>query len=173
MIVVTGKTGVGKTTILKRINKEVIHLDDVIKNVFYKRNFKLYWDIKEQFGSEFVGLRKVNTAKLGKLVFNEPNQLEKLNSVALPYIKTYLQVLKETNKEAIVEMAIYINNEKEFSKFFDKVVLIDRPQHLKDKFKYLDKEIQPIKKTKIKSDLIIKDKDLDKAVDKLNKYLNN
>jgi dephospho-CoA kinase len=43
MILITGKTGVGKTTILKETKlNNIYYMDDVIKNKFYNFYNKLY-----------------------------------------------------------------------------------------------------------------------------------
>ena len=172
MIVITGKMGVGKTTILNELKtKNIIYMDDIIKNSFYKRNFKLYWDIKENFGNDYVTWRRVNTKKLGTLVFNNKDKLHLLNMIVMPYIKTYLNVLKQVQPDAIVEMAIYINHESDYKDFFDKVVLINRSPIISGKINYLAKDIQPISNNKIKFDLEIKDENLNDAVKKLNDFL--
>lgn len=169
MILVTGKTGVGKTTILKGTNlKNIIYLDEVVKNILYKRKSKLYWDIKNTFGKQVVNFFKVNTKKLGKLVFSDSNKLEKLDELVYPHVKEYL---KKADSNSIVEMAVYLKKEKIYKDLFDKVILIDREQHLENKFKYLDKKVNPIKEAKIKYDLLIDDKDINEAINKIIDYV--
>ena len=172
MIVVTGLSGVGKTTIVKALNyKNTIYVDELVKNVFYKRNFKLYWEIKDAFGKEYVGFNKVKTNKLGKLVFTNPKKLEILNNLVRPYLQTYFEILKTTGENYLVDMAIYMNDEKSFKKYFNKVVIIDRQYNLDDKFKYLDVKKQPIKKNNIKYDLKISNETIDESVEVLRKFI--
>lgn len=173
MIVVTGISGVGKTTILKKTkHKNIVFLDDVVKNKFYKRKHPLYLEIKKTFGSSYVNWRKVDTNKLGKLVFSDNEELLKLDRIVKPYIVEYLNKLKESNKRYVVEMATYIKNEKEYRNLFDQVILIDRNPILKDKFNYLENKTNPLKINNIDIDLVINDENLDDAVVKLNSFLN-
>ena len=172
MVVVTGISGVGKTLILKTSSvKNVHYMDDVVKT-FYKRRFKLYWDIKEEFGPSVVGVFKVNTSKLGSIVFNDHVKMKRLDLIVKPYIETYLNILKQDDKNKhIVEMAIYMKHESWYKKYFSKVVLIDRPTNLDDKFKYMNNKKQPLKKKTIKSNLIINDEPLEEAANKLTEFL--
>lgn len=173
MIVVTGRSGVGKTLLLHKSSvKNVHYMDDIVKD-FYKKNCKLYWDIKEEFGSSVVDFSKVDTSKLGKIVFNNPKKLKKLDFIVRPYIEMYLNVLKQDKDNVhIVEMAVYLKLESWYKKYFDKIILIDRPFNLDNKFKYMDSKKQPLKLTKIKYDLIIKEESLEKSIKQLIRFLN-
>lgn len=172
MIVITGRTGVGKSTIIRKSKVDnYIEIDSIIKNIFYKRNFRLYWDIKKEFGNKSVSFLKVKTKTLGKIVFSDEKKLAKLNQIVKPYIRAYLMVLKESKLEYIVEMAIYMVHEEWYKDLFNKVILIDRKPHLEHKFTYLNKAIQPINNIGIHSDLTINTEDLHLAVKKLDTFL--
>ena len=172
MILITGKSGVGKSLMLDMTNNDnIIKMDDIIKNIFYKRNFKLYWDIREKFGKKYTKINCVNTKRLGKDVFNNPEKLSILNKLVSPYIRTYLNVLKIEKPLSIIEMAIYINHESTYKEYFDKIILIDRKEDLSNKFGYLKNKMQPIKENKIKYDHVIKENDLGKAVMELKKLI--
>lgn len=172
MILITGLSGVGKSLILKEsLLKNVHYMDDVIKS-FYKRRFKLYWDIKKEFGSTVIGIFKVNTKKLGTIVFNDAEKMKRLDLIVKPYIETYLNILKQDKKnQHIIEMAIYMKYESWYSKYFSKVILVDRSTNLGEKFKYMDNKKQPLKMKNIKYDLIINDSSLSKSIKKLIEFL--
>ncbi|MCK5866767.1 MAG: dephospho-CoA kinase [Mycoplasmataceae bacterium] len=172
MILITGLSGVGKSLILKEsLLKNVHYMDDVIKS-FYKRRFKLYWDIKKEFGSTVIGTFKVNTKKLGTIVFNDAEKMKRLDLIVKPYIETYLNILKQDKKnQHIIEMAIYMKYESWYSKYFSKVILVDRSTNLGEKFKYMDNKKQPLKMKNIKYDLIINDSSLSKSIKKLIEFL--
>ena len=172
MIVVTGRSGVGKSLILNNSSAKNVHYMDKIIKTFYKRNYKLYWDIKSEFGSSVVGLLKVNTKKLGIIVFNNTEKLDKLDLIVRPYIEEYLSALKQDKENKhIVEMAIFIKLESWYKQYFSKVILIDRPVNLDNKFKYMENKKQPIKQINIKYDLLIKDNSLEKSINKLIQFL--
>lgn len=157
LIVLTGKMGVGKTSFLKEFGYgNIIHMDDAIKNE-YKRSGKLYSKIKKTFGKKYVGLTKVNTKKLGMLVFKDPSEMTKLEKITMPFIKKTLESLKN-DEVNIVEMGSYINYEKEYKKYFDKVVLLEGVI-FNDKLRHIEKEFQPVKDSKIKTDLILQNSD--------------
>lgn len=165
MIVVTGKSGSGKTTLLKKTKLKNIHyLDDVIKKHFYKRNSSLYWQVKKEFGKSVTTYFKVKRKKLGKIVFNDCLELEKLNKIVEPFIKKYLKLLKEDKKIHIIEMATYINFENIYRPFFDKVILIKRDKNdLKNKFNYLKEKNNPIHNKEIFFTKFIKNDEIKKA----------
>ncbi|NQZ65938.1 MAG: dephospho-CoA kinase [Mycoplasmatales bacterium] len=170
MVVVTGKAGSGKSTLLKNSKLENVHyLDDVVKNILYKRNSKLYWEIKKHFGKKVVSLFKVKTKKLGKIVFNDSKKMAILNDIVEPYIKTYLNILKlDKDKLHIVEMAAYINLESKYKSFFDKVIIIKRNNNdISNKFNYLKNKVNPIINKDIEGAIIIKNDLLDVSTKKL------
>ncbi|MCK5806823.1 MAG: dephospho-CoA kinase [Mycoplasmataceae bacterium] len=172
MIVVTGLSGVGKSLILQESELKNVHYMDEVVKTFYKRNFKLYWDIKEEFGSSVVNFFRVNASKLGKIVFNDPVKLKKLDSIVRPYVETYLNILlQDKDNQHIVEMAAYLKLESWYKKYFNKVVLIDRPTNLDNKFKYMNNKKQPLKKTSIKYDLLIKDEILEVSINMLKGFI--
>ena len=147
--VITGIKGVGKTTIASSI-KGYVNLDKEVKK-WYSRKNKLYWDIKENFGSQYVGLTKVKAKKLRELVFNSKKDLDKLDKIVKPYIETFLNVLRASNQNYLVEMAIYLNHENWYKKYFDKVILVSGSSFLNTK--------QTIQNNKIDYDLLIKNND--------------
>ncbi|MCR8613086.1 MAG: dephospho-CoA kinase [Mycoplasma sp.] len=176
LIVVTGKTNSGKTTILKKVNfKNTIYLDDYVKNNFYIKGHDLYEKIIKHFGSDVTDGKKIITKELGKIVFKDRIKFETLNEIVTPFINELLLNLKDQNENIIVEMAVYINAESKYKDFFDKVILIKRTKNdLKGKFNYLNKDekYNPISNKEIKSNyIILNDQNIDFSVKKFNKIL--
>lgn len=141
LICVTGKMGSGKTTFLNFIANQgykVFEADAYIREI-YKKDGIGYNKIIETFGKEFVNETEVDRKKIGKLVFNNPQELDKLNKAILPLIINWIKEIKKNNDEAIVELAIYFNYIDKFEDLFDKIVLIKGKKEIEDK-KVIEKD---------------------------------
>ena len=126
LICITGLTGSGKTTALEYIKSKslnVFEVDNYVHSI-YRKDEKGYALIKENFGSEYINEKEVNRQKLGQLVFNDKNQLNKLNNLMLPLIKEKLLELKKEDKTIFVELAIFLNHSDYFKNIFDQVIII-------------------------------------------------
>lgn len=154
-VVVTGKTGVGKTSLLKSIPlNNVLIIDELIKNIFYKIGHPVFEIVVSTYGGTIVQNDKIDTKKLGEIIFNEEQGLDKLALLVLPFIAEYINSL---SGDWLIELATYINYEKEFKGLFDKVILIERDSTLvENKFRNEDgKPIQPIRDIPIKTDFLL------------------
>lgn len=185
LICVTGISGVGKTTILNDLLKkgyQVEFLDSIVHKSYLFNNHG-YKIIKKNFGSDFVNEKEVDRKKLGNLVFNNSEQLEKLNNLTQPFITKAILKLKkraEKKKMIIVEAAALLNNYDKYASFFDKIILIKAPKklieaNLKLKFSYLGNSCKnPVKLFKnLNFDLIINNNgSIQKACKSLENYLN-
>lgn len=173
-IVVTGKTGVGKTTLLKSTSfTNVLIIDDLIKNTFYKKGHPVFKLIVSNYGESIVQNDKIDTKTLGKIVFNEEGGLDKLALLVLPFITEYINSLEGS---WLIELATYINYEKQFMRMFNKVILIERDSTLvENKFKNSKGEIvQTIKENPINTDFIIKNNNsIEEAKSQLIDFLSN
>lgn len=185
LICVTGISGVGKTTILNELVKKGYHVEflDSIIHKYYLFNNEGYKIIKKHFGANFINQNEVDRKRLGNLVFNNPNELEKLNNLIEPLvIKIILKIKKQAtkNKIIIVEAAALLNNYDRYASFFDKIVLIKAPKklieaNLKIKFSHLGNNFQnPVKFFKgLNFDFIINNNgSIQKACKSLENYLN-
>ena len=153
LILVTGKSGAGKSTILKGLKfKNIIYMDDVVKNEFYKKGHPLFDEVIKTFGNVETNGR-IDTSKLGPLVFNDAQKLDKLNKLVKPHVVSYLKSLKG---KWVVEMAAYIDLEKEYKDLFDIKILVESSyDRIDDKFNYLKDKKQPISNKTIKYDFLI------------------
>ncbi len=156
-IVITGKAGSGKTTLLKSMGLPNIFIaDEFVKQVLYVEGTEAYKDITNQFPNVSDD-GKIDTSKLGKIVFNNKEKMDELNKIVQPYIAEWIKTLPEG---AIVELATYINFEDLFKDLFNKVILITRKNpDISDKFGYLDKKNQPINDSEIKYNHLIENDD--------------
>ncbi len=170
MIVITGKSGVGKTSILKKVNhSNIFFADTFVKDVLYKEGHEVFKDIIKKYPTTKTG-SKINTKELGKLILNDKEALNKISKLIEPYIKVWLDSLP-TN--SIVEMAAYINYEKIYSEYFDKVILITRKTEDLSKFSYLSNVNQPIDDKEIKYDYLIENINIEESAKTLANILNS
>lgn len=153
-ILITGRSGVGKTTILKSLNRDdVYYADDFVKNILYKQEGPVLDFMRKKY-PKVVENNEVNTKKLGKILFQSNKKMEEVNQLVAPLVRNWIQSLPH---HAIIEMAAYINNQKRYQDLFDKIILIKRKKYsLNEKFAYLTIKKQPIKKKYINANYIIK-----------------
>lgn len=144
-ICITGKPCSGKTLAISYIKNAGYNTwiaDDFVRKI-YQKNKPGYNLIKKHFGLKFVTKNEVNRKALGSLVFNNKKALEKLNKLINPLIKKEINKLNK-NKKWFIELGTYIYYPSQFSKCFDKIVLIFNNQNWKKstqnkKFSYLKK----------------------------------
>jgi len=173
VIGVTGNIGSGKTTtvnIFKELGAKIIEADKV-GHFLLKRE-----DVKEKlisiFGKSILDKRNgTNRQKLRKIVFNEKEKLEKLNSILHPLIAE--EIKREINKTKegiiIVEAAILLEAGWDF--LVDKVIMVSAPHEVKLKRAQKSRQINILeiekimksqlseKKIREKADFIIENKE--------------
>lgn len=168
-ILITGKTGVGKTTILKKINNgNTIFADELVKNVFYKKGHPCFEQVVSEFGQDIISNESIDTKKLGVIVLTDSKKFDQLSSIVNPFVYEYIQSL---DGNYIIEMAAYAKYESYFKNLFDKVVLITRDkQIMESKFEYLDKKVNPMNVEPKEFDFKIENDNLPNAVKELKNY---
>lgn len=120
VIGITGGVGSGKSTILSYIGSaygaRVIQADQV-GHLMMHPGQKCYYQIVEAFGSSILnGDSTINREKLSRIVFSEPEKLEKLNGIIHPGVKEY--IVREIHREEsygcipliVVEAALLIED---------------------------------------------------------------
>ncbi|MDR0826040.1 MAG: dephospho-CoA kinase [Mycoplasmataceae bacterium] len=146
LICITGVAGSGKSTVLgmlKKLKYNTFAMDDYVHQI-YQRDDLGYKLIIDHFGKQYVNEQEVDRKALGKLVFNDKKQLAKLNSIMIPVMQNKLVELISLKQTYFVELAVYLNHEKSFKKYFKKIILILVPKkleknNLKQKFNHLKK----------------------------------
>jgi len=124
---ITGNIGSGKSTLCKILSLKgfpVYSADDFGKEVL-KRGAPGYAPVVEAFGEEILKKDgEIDTKKLGKIVFSEPERLELLTSITHPLIKE--RILEVARKYAgglaFVEAAVLV--EYGWTSLFDRVALV-------------------------------------------------
>ena len=126
LICITGQIGSGKTSVLKEFQNlgfKTFEMDEYIHNI-YKKGEIGYQLIKKTFGDLYVNDVEVDRKKLGQLVFNNKEMLDKLNNLTIPIIQQKIIELKKLNDDIFVELGIFLNYEAEFENLFDYVILV-------------------------------------------------
>ena len=133
IIGLTGGIGSGKTTIanfFKEMGVPVYIADDAGKKVMQLESIKK--QIKTTFGEALFENEILNRAKLAEIVFNNADQLEKLNAIVHPAIKDdFKSWLKENNEYEYVVYEAAILFESGRYKECDVIVTVTAPEEIR------------------------------------------
>jgi dephospho-CoA kinase len=183
IVCVTGKSGSGKSEVmkvLKSLGFRAFIMDDYIHEIYEKDGIG-YNLILEKFGKSFIDAKKVNRQKLGKYVFTNEKAMKLLDNIMIPVMQDKIAQIKSLPGVSFVELAVYMNHQTKFAKYFDKVILVKSAENfeknnLSKKFSYVrkfptnavGKLKNPIKTAKINSNFTVDNssnlKDLRKQV---------
>ena len=128
----TGNIGSGKSTVsrvFETLGVPVYHADSEAKKFLDDENVQD--SLIREFGSKIFEDRIINRKKLARLVFNDKQALEFLNSLIHPLVRKDFETWTTVNSEApyiIQEAAILF--ESGFYKMFDKVITVVSLQEL-------------------------------------------
>ncbi|MFC2100433.1 dephospho-CoA kinase [Bacteroidota bacterium] len=130
----TGSIGSGKTivsVIFKSLGVKVYHADEVARNLLNESHIKD--KIQEIFGNGIVGDRGyIDRKALAGIVFNNRNELEKLNSIIHPVVHEHFNNwLSDYQNEPYILHEAAILFESGFNKLFDKVIMVMAPLELR------------------------------------------
>ncbi|KAJ8971839.1 hypothetical protein NQ317_001552 [Molorchus minor] len=106
--IASGKSGVAKW--LEELGADIIYCDLIGHNV-YKPGKPCYKAIVDHFGDSVIAANgEIDRKTLGGIVFSNPDQLNKLNSLVWPAIQQEVtEIVKKSNKQVIViEAAILL-----------------------------------------------------------------
>ena len=94
---ITGPTGAGKTTLLQEVERlggAVIDCDAVYHGLL-ERDTALQSALKREFGPLRDEKGRIDRKKLGRIVFDDPDKLERLNAIAWEAVVGRVQALIE------------------------------------------------------------------------------
>lgn len=110
IIGITGGIGSGKTAVLSIFKEEYgafIMEADALAHKLMEPGERSYTDIVDTFGVDILGADKaIDRAKLGAIVFDDPDKLEKLNQITHPNVKN--AILESINKQKESGCELYI-----------------------------------------------------------------
>ena len=88
VIVITGSIGTGKSTaveIIRDLGFTVLDSDKIVHEG-YNAGSELYYKIIGHFGKRVLKEEKIDTRKLGRIVFNNEEKLNELNNIVHGYV---------------------------------------------------------------------------------------
>ena len=135
IIGLTGGIGSGKTTIGKYFKSLGIPLyiaDDAAKEVM--KLPEIIASLKATFGEDVFSSNTLNSEKLSKIVFNNPEKLNLLNKIVHPAVKIHFEDWLLSHKKApfiIKEAAILF--ESGSYKYCDKIITVVAPLEIRIK----------------------------------------
>ncbi len=129
IIGLTGGIGSGKSTIARFFEKAGLPIylaDDAGKVVMQERS--IIQAIATVFGEAIIENGTIHRQKLAQIVFNDPEQLQKLNRIVHPAVKKHFEKWLQLHKQSpyvLYEAAILFETEK--YKYCDYVITVVAP----------------------------------------------
>lgn len=125
LIAITGNIASGKTyagNFFKKFGYKVVNSDKIGHDILKKS--QIITKIEKLFGSRIIKNKKVDRKKLGKIVFNSPDKLKKLNKLIHPLIRKQLQKIIDNCQQSILFIEIPLLFENHLETAFDYVINI-------------------------------------------------
>ena len=125
-IAITGSIGSGKSSIgvfLREQNQEVFDTDKMVHDLYIK-NDRIYQAVVDSFGKGILDSdKKINRTVLGKVVFNDPVAIKRLELIVYPEITKLIQTYEEKEKLVFYEVPMLFESGME--NLFDYVLMVD------------------------------------------------
>jgi len=137
IIGICGKSGCGKSTlanqIVKLTNNKARHLD--IDKIGH--SVLLLPEVKEQlinsFGESIVEENLINRKRLGEIVFDSRNEMQKLSDITWKYMQIEIDELLSTNKDKIIILDWLLLSISKYFNMCDIKILLDIPYEVRKK----------------------------------------
>jgi dephospho-CoA kinase len=151
VIGLTGGIGSGKSTasqFLKELGAVVIDLDKVGHDLL-KKGGVVYKQVLSAFGERILSANgEIDRARLGKIVFNDPDALKRLNDIIHPAIDKKVEEKIQANrrrgvKVIVFEAAVMLESDRSF--LVDELWVVTAPipavlKRIKERSGYSDEE---------------------------------
>ena len=125
----TGGIGSGKSTVLnefKDLGIKTYSADNAAKTLI-NSDRALIDSIKKVFGNNIYKKNKLDTKQLSKIVFQDSDKLEVLNSIIHPAVLNDFNSFARANDEIYIVKEVAIIFETKSEKAYDKIILVRAP----------------------------------------------
>lgn len=127
IICLCGKSNSGKGTVAKAftcLDNNIIHLD--IDKVAHHVNDKeeVIRELADAFGMDILDERKINRKKLGSIVFNNKDEMKKLEAITWKYMEKEIDNYIGDNKEKIIILDYIMLPRTKYFKTSDLKILV-------------------------------------------------
>ena len=125
----TGGIGSGKSTVLnefKDLGIKTYSADNAAKTLI-NSDRALIDSIKKVFGNNIYKKNKLDTQQLSKIVFQDSDKLEVLNSIIHPAVLNDFNSFVRANDEIYIVKEVAIIFETKSEKSYDKIILVRAP----------------------------------------------
>ena len=125
----TGGIGSGKSTVLnefKYLGIKTYSADNAAKTLI-NSDRALIDSIKKVFGNNIYKKNKLDTKQLSKIVFQDSDKLEVLNSIIHPAVLNDFDSFVRANDEIYIVKEVAIIFETKSEKAYDKIILVRAP----------------------------------------------
>ncbi len=130
LIVLCGKSNSGKGTVAKyftTMSDNIIHLD--IDKIAHKVNDKeiVIQEITKTFGKKVIDNNRVNRKELGKIVFNNQEEMNKLEAITWKYMQEEIDKFIAKNDNKIIILDYIMLPKTKYFKEADLRILVEAP----------------------------------------------
>lgn len=130
LIVLCGKSNSGKGTVAKyftTMSDNIIHLD--IDKIAHQVNDKevVIQDITQTFGKKVIHNNRVNRKELGKIVFNNQEEMNKLEAITWKYMQEEIDKFIAKNDNKIIILDYIMLPKTKYFKEADLRILVEAP----------------------------------------------
>lgn len=134
IIGITGKSGSGKSTLARKImaiktNSVYLEIDKVGHNAL--SNPKAIEEVIKVFGKDVVKDDKVDRKKLGEIVFNNREEMDKLTEITWECMKVEINKFIEDNKDKVIILDWLLLPLSHYFDMCDIKVLLDIPYSIR------------------------------------------
>lgn len=130
LIVLCGKSNSGKGTVAKyftTMSDNIIHLD--IDKIAHQVNDKevVIQEITQTFGKKVIDNNRVNRKELGKIVFNNQEEMNKLEAITWKYMQEEIDKFIAKNDNKIIILDYIMLPKTKYFKEADLRILVEAP----------------------------------------------
>ncbi|MEE2683024.1 MAG: dephospho-CoA kinase [Actinomycetota bacterium] len=133
VIAVTGGIGVGKSTVSSQLSELGAHVIDVdrLGHQVLDKGMREHRQVIEEFGKEILKEdEQIDRAKLGEVVFSDPERLNQLESITHPGINKLLfqRLSKIENPVTVLDMAVLVEKplaQLEGNPLYQRVIVVE------------------------------------------------